>query len=249
MKVNLGPYKNWFGPYQLAEALCFWAKKETDEYGFPKTPDWVHNFGEWLAHGSVEEDDHTTIFPRRDRPATKLYKFLLWVYSKKKRRVDIRLDPWDTWNVDSTLSLLILPLLKQLKEKQHGSGIVDLEDVPKHLRYTSTPSWDSQYTFDFYKAEDDAGVHERWAWVMDELIWTFEQLQPDYDWEAQYESGDHDMYSEPCEWDENGKPKMYEIKRGPLNTYKVDWEKRGAHNARIQNGLMLFGKYYRNLWD
>ena len=24
MKVKIGPYKNWFGPYQLAEKILFW---------------------------------------------------------------------------------------------------------------------------------------------------------------------------------------------------------------------------------
>jgi len=67
MKVYIGPYKNWFGPYQLAETLCFWAKKEKDEYGFERTPDWVHNFGEWLAHGSVEPD------PTPGQPAKKIH--------------------------------------------------------------------------------------------------------------------------------------------------------------------------------
>ena len=30
---------------------------------------------------------------------------------------------------------------------------------------------------------------------------------------------------------------------------KVDWEALKAHNARIDNGCRLFGKYYRGLWD
>ena len=49
MKVKLRKPINWFGPYQLASALCFWAKKEKDEYGFEREPEWVHNFGTWLA--------------------------------------------------------------------------------------------------------------------------------------------------------------------------------------------------------
>ena len=28
MKITIGPYKSWYGPYQLAETLCFWAKEE-----------------------------------------------------------------------------------------------------------------------------------------------------------------------------------------------------------------------------
>ena len=53
MKVRIGPYKNWFGPYQLAELLMFWVPKEKDEYGIEHTADRVHKFGEWLAHGKV----------------------------------------------------------------------------------------------------------------------------------------------------------------------------------------------------
>ena len=45
MKVKLKKPVNWFGPYQLAEAICFWAKKEKDEIGIDREPEWVHNFG------------------------------------------------------------------------------------------------------------------------------------------------------------------------------------------------------------
>jgi hypothetical protein len=29
----------------------------------------------------------------------------------------------------------------------------------------------------------------------------------------------------------------------------IDWDGLRAHNKRIDKGLALFGKYYRNLWD
>ncbi len=32
----------------------------------------------------------------------------------------IQIDEWDTWSMDYTLSLLIVPMLKQLKEDGHG---------------------------------------------------------------------------------------------------------------------------------
>ena len=32
----------------------------------------------------------------------------------------IQIDEWDTWNMDYTLSLLIVPMLNQLKEDGHG---------------------------------------------------------------------------------------------------------------------------------
>ena len=124
MKVYIGPYKSWFGPYQLAEKLCFWAKKEKDEHGFPKTPDWVHNFGEWLAYGDVKpeptEENPRNIFDDK-RKKTLLCKFLSWLDSKKTRSIYIKIDRYDTWSMDSTLSMIILPMLKQLKETKHAS--------------------------------------------------------------------------------------------------------------------------------
>jgi hypothetical protein len=51
MRVKIGPYKDWFGPYQLAETIMFWVPKEKDEYGFKHTANRVHRFGEWLAAG------------------------------------------------------------------------------------------------------------------------------------------------------------------------------------------------------
>ncbi len=48
MKVVIGPYTTWIGPYQIAEKLCFWAKPVPDEIGMKRKPDWVHDFGTWL---------------------------------------------------------------------------------------------------------------------------------------------------------------------------------------------------------
>ena len=83
---------------------------------------------------------------------------------------------------------------------------------------------------------------------MDEMIWAFEQLT--IDWEEQFHSGVHDTVWVPSkELDAKGKPVTYQMKKGPKDTWK--WDKKGwtKHSARIDNGLRLFGKYYRALWD
>lgn len=246
MRVYIGPYKNWYGPYQLAETLCFWAKKETDEVGFPRTPDWVHRFGEWLS--GYKDDGHGNNVGKN----SVLYKFLLWLDKFKKRKIKIRIDKYDTWNMDSTLAIIILPMLKQLKNTKHGSPIVDLEDVPEHLRATTTEDYDSQLTFDFYKEhevkEGQVDTHARWNWVLDEMIWAFEQLQPDVDWQEQYTSGCVDWRSKKSEKQYNGQH-LYEMVEGPKHTYKLDYDGMKKHQDRIDNGLRLFGKYYQGLWD
>lgn len=237
MKVYIGPYRDWFGPYQLAELLCFWVKEEKDEYGFPRKPEWVHKFGEWLAHGSIE--DEPKVGERRswsrDRQTTWLYKLLLWIDKKKKRKIDIRIDRYDTWSMDHTLALIVLPMLKQLKETKHGSPWVDDEDVPEHLRSTAAPPKENEY-------DTDDNHHLRWEWVLDEMIFAFGSKLDD-SWEEQFESGNIDL-----EWIklENGMSKMVD---GPNHTRTYDREGRKAYEDRIQNGFRLFGKYYQNLWD
>ena len=238
MKIYIGPYKNWVGPYQLAEKILFWMDKEKDER--------VHNFGEWLAHGSVEpEPEFRTgmdILSRKKRPNTLLYRFLLWIESRRKRKIKIRIDSYDTWGMDTTLSMIILPMLKQLQETKHGAPFVDDNDVPEHLRSTAAEPKENEW-------DTDSNHFLRWDWVMDELIWTFTQLHPDTDWEDQYRSGKYDLHSVPCEWDEDGKPTLYQMKDGPNHTAKTDYDGMKVHQERINNGLRLFGRYYQGLWD
>ena len=187
MKINIGPYPRWFGPYQLAEKLLFWKDKEDDA---------VFAFGEWL-------DDHTPIA-----------RISQWFFSKRK--VEVRIDPYDTWSMDHTLGLIIVPMLKQLKATKHGSPFVADEDVPEELRspmgYLATEDYDV-----------DDNYHKRWDWVMDEMIWAFEQTIDET-------SDDHffDRSVEPYVYDKDG---------------------HRAHMQRVDNGIQLFGKYYQGLWD
>lgn len=242
MKIKIGPYKNWFGPYQLAEALCFWAPKVKDEHGFPKSPDWVHKFGDFLAHGKIIKDEDEDIkFLDRDLPTTRLNDFLVWLDSKKKRKVKIHIDRYDTWSMDHTLSMIIVPMLKQLKETKHGSPYVDLEDAPEHLH----PSKDRIKLSEEGKVDKwdvDDKIHERWDWAMGEMIYAFE-CELDENWENQFHSGSHDIYFQRVE---SGN---FEMKHGPNDTFSIDREAMDAAWKRRDNGRRLFAKYYHNLWD
>ena len=237
MKVKIGPFKDWFGPYQLAELLCFWAKDVEDEYGIKSKPDWVHNFGEWLAHGSVEPEPEVGEIRSwdRERHDTMLSKFLTWVHSKKQRKIQVHIDKYDTWSMDHTLALIVLPMLKQLKEKQHGAGFVDDKDVPKELRSTSAPAKENEW-------DTDDNHFKRWEWVKDEMIFAFNSKVDD-SWEEQFQSGEHDIQWKKLE---NGHSEMI---KGPNDTFEINMKGRKAYEKRIQNGFALFGKYYENLWD
>ena len=47
-----------------------------------------------------------------------------WLFDKTgwvpEQRVSVKIDSWDTWNMDTTLAHIILPMLKQLKATKHG---------------------------------------------------------------------------------------------------------------------------------
>ncbi len=145
-------------------------------------------------------------------------------YPKKdgKRKVSVRIDPWDTWNMDATLALIIHPMLKQLKKTKHGAPDTDDEDVPEHLRSTAAePKKNEWDTDEFY--------FKRWDWVLDEMIWAF---------------GEEVKDKEPNFWIE--KPKW---KGGAIKGGKLDKEKMNKYFGRKKNAFRLFGKYYQSLWD
>lgn len=205
MKVYIGPYRNWFGPYQLAQKILFWMDKDSER---------VDNFGEWLAKGRNGKDSY-------------LYRFTTWIDSKKKRKVKVRIDKYDTWNMDHTLALIALPMLKQLKATKHGSPLVDDEDVPHLVKKPkkskkSVPEDVHKIAMDEEDMHDD--WHVRWEWVMDEMIYAFE-MELDEDWDMRiYEKHGEDWPPEAL-------------------------AERKAIQERISNGFRLFGKYYQGLWD
>ena len=239
MRVKIGGYKNWIGPYQLAELLCFWAKPVKSEYDFESKPQWVHNFGEWLAHGSVEPEPKVGEISSwdRERHDTLLSRFLTWIHSKQKRTIKVQIDRWDTWSMDHTLGYIVLPMLKQLKATKHGSPFVDDKDVPAELRSTAAPPKENDY-------DTDENHFKRWDWVLDEMIFAFETKAGSLeDWEDQFHTGEHDIQWKKLE---GGNSEMI---RGPNDTSKYDMKGRKAYQKRISNGFRLFGKYYENLWD
>lgn len=234
MRVYISKYRyHWLSPYTILEKVCFWEKDKDVFYNLEEKPD--HKYEKWT----------NLLQPL----CIGLQKFLDFVHPRVEY---VKIDYWDTWNMDRTLALIALPMLKQLKEKKHGSPIVDLEDVPEHLRVTNTENYDDQSTFDFYKdheiKEGECDIHARWEWVMNEMIFAFEHHLDD-SWEEEYRSGVIDWKSEPCAWDENGKATLFKQVNGPNHTYECDYDGMEVVHKRIQNGFRLFGKYYQGLWD
>lgn len=160
----------------------------------------------------------------------------------KKQKVKIRVDKHDTWNMDKTLALIVVPMLKQLKETSHGSPFVDDEDVPENLRSTNAKPKENDWDVDEFH-------FQRWNCVLDEMIFAFEAITTD-SWEDQFYTGEIDLQWKVVNLEEKDKEKqLWESVNGPNHTFRVDNAGMEEYNKRINNGIRLFGKYYRNLWN
>ena len=211
MKVYITkPRNHWISPYTIIEKIVFWKEIDYDNPIVKKTSDILTP----LCVGIQKVLD--IIHPDINY---------------------IKIDYYDTWSMDSTLSPIILPMLKQLKRDKHGAPHVDDCDVPDELKSTSAPpkenTWDA-----------DANHFKRWDYVLDEMIWAHQQLTDrDNDERFWLEHGEID-WEDKTPPDENGcKPIVWKKKS------KVDWDGLKAHYDRIDNGVRLFGRYYRSLWD
>ena len=205
MRVKIGPYRNrWISN--------------------------VHtNYMNW-KYGRFDWDDNRNKFENLlenlEDGLQRLYNRTINKILDKRtdQRINVKIDRWDTWSMDHTLSHIVVPMLKQLAGSKHGSPFVDDEDVPEELKSTSAPPKKDEYDL-------DDNHHKRWEWVIGEMIWAFEQKTRN-DWEGdyyKYEDDPKEMFGMKLVWE--------------------DREGRKAHQERMSNGFKLFGKYYEGLWD
>lgn len=231
MKVYLGPYPNWWSTHRFENwVIC---KVHKVEYGW-----------------NVDEEDYT----RFEKFVFKISDAFQWVLNKtvnkfgQRRKEKVVIHNYDTWSMDNTLAIIILPMLKQLKESQHGAASVDDKDVPEELRSTSAPKKDNEY-------DTDDNHFNRWDWVLDEMIWAFEQkVDPNegrsnyYD---PYEEGEtvKRNYFKGVNKDGTEKKTYILSEEHAREVGKFNKTKYKAYMKRKQNAFMLFGKYYEALWD
>jgi len=200
MKVYKSNYRDhWISPYKVLEKVFFWREIDYDEPIIDKWSD--------------------RLLPI----CVAIQKVLDFIHPQ----IDyVKIDHYDVWSMDHTLSNIILPMLKKLKETKQGSPMVDDEDVPFELRsYCAWPVDDHDI---------DDNFHKRWEYVLDEMIWAFEQNVDDT--------------SEDKFWDHSQAVKSKKVLDN-IGKIKCDWDGLKAHGERKANGFRLFGKYYQGLWD
>jgi len=228
MRVKIGPYRgDLISIRQLERAYTGWRhdKYYQNEEDYDRIDKLVYGFLDWA-------DDLL-------RPINR------W-NSNRPRQVKTHIDNYDVWSADHTFALIIVPTLKKLKEIQHGYPYVDNDDVPEDLRISD---------------EDQAKVgsgdvddkHEaRWNYILDEMIWAFEQhaAPDDNDDQFHHNTEQLEILFKPFDDHKDWKTIDFNHQKDPSKpAYWVDHEGKKKHHERIDNGLRLFAKYYRSLWD
>jgi len=208
MKVKISNYPN--------RLICnIHSNHMNKKYGYVDWPD------------NQDYEDH--VLEAIDDGLQRVYDVFNWIwFDRRTQKVSVKIDRWDTWSMDHTLAPIILPMLVQLRATKHGAPMVDMKDVPKELRATKKQ-------LDAYggNGEVDPKHFDRWNWILDEMIWAFEQKCRDH-WEEDY----YGPYIES------------EDKRELFGRFEwIDDEGRQKHQERMSNGFRLFGTYFENLWD
>lgn len=171
-------------------------------------------------------------------------------YPKGNRyqKIDVQIEKHDTWGLDHTLARIIYPALLQLKATKQG--------IPSDFAMVGGEDYLDQTCFDFYKDEHGELFNQKcreWDDVLDKMIWAFQQIAED-DYDAKYHHG-----TPKYDWVDANHP-YPNPKTGVMEpTYRMvdlnpgehwyDHEGHQLHEQRIQEGVELFAKYYRNLWD
>jgi hypothetical protein len=229
MKVKIGKYPNtWWtcqihSNYMARKYGIEWKESETK---FEKFLEKLESAIRWFCNNTVNH-----------------------IVKHRKRKISVRIDRQDTWSMDHTLAYIILPMLKQLRATKHGSPYIEPEDIPEnmHLTERETAVFDHGSYDKTLNATDEEieaaseNFHAQWIWVLDQMIWSFEQEVD--------EENDYKNYYDPYEPGEIVEGDSLFSKEERLKTGKFNADKCKAYNERKQLGFTLFGKYYQALWD
>jgi hypothetical protein len=138
--------------------------------------------------------------------------------------------------------------LIQLKQTKQG--------IPNDFVEVGGEDYSSQQSFDFYIESHDEAWEigaKRWDETLDKMIWSFQQIAFE-DYGDKYHHGKMNT-----DWEKSDKQFLNPITGKMEDTFTMidknpdehwyDGEGHQLHEDRIQEGLDLFGKYFRALWD
>ena len=130
---------------------------------------------------------------------------------------DVAIDSHDLWSLDITLANIIYPALVEFDKSCNSYPHIPESDIPEGF--------------------EDAQSY--WQWILQEMIWTFEQISLDGKAEDQF-------YSDEEPEDTEGWMQIASFTED--SSFWCNQKAMDEFYKRIKQGTNLFGKYYLNLW-
>ena len=148
-------------------------------------------------------------------------------WRQKKKITGYTFSKLQIWNASDTMVSFILPLLKEFK-KMNRHGYPDRDEA------TDTP--------------------EKWEAILDRMIYSFDQIHREYPDSPRNLANERMLKDHPDVYDytlEKETRTMHYLHQDWFKEYftKAVNEEELAYRKRVEEGLLLFGKYLQDLWD
>lgn len=166
MKVYIGNYRKWVGPYQLADLLQYVGVSE----------DKCDKLGEKLSNTWV-----STLCER--------------IHKMKKRKVKVRVDHYDTWDCFTSIALVVEPLLQRFADNEYHGTPSSIVDLRAHEIQGTEAYWKEDKEGPLHKQVeiyyDDAD--KAWKTILSKMVWSFHAInhEDDYHFDTTEEYFDH----------------------------------------------------------
>ena len=169
----------------------------------------------------------------RLKPCWWFHDITYWL-RKKRQKWTTGFPHEEFWDFKSALANWAIPRLKHMKDNLHGyPSCLIPEEKWEEI------SAGKEVVKEGRDIREEHGMKE-WNKILDKIIWSFEN---------------HDNEPMPTE-PENYDPRCNMIKYDDgsteyehLDDRPWDWTECEAHDKKVQEGLDLFAKYYKDLWS
>ena len=164
----------------------------------------------------------------RLKPCWWFHDITYWL-RKKRQKWTTGFPHEESWDFKSALANWALPRLKHMKDNLHG--------YPSCL--IPEEKWEEISAGKDHATNYPLGMKE-WNKILDKIIWSFENHDNE---PSPTEPENYDSRCNMIKYDDGSTE--YEH----LDDRPWDWTECEAHDKKIQEGLDLFAKYYKDLWS
>ena len=174
------------------------------------------------------------------KPCWWFHDITYWL-RKKRQKWTTGFPHEEFWDFKSALANWATPRLKHMKDNLHGyPSCLIPEEKWEEISCTGdfAPSAGKEIVDEGRNIREEHGMKE-WNKILDKIIWSFEN------------HGNEPMPTEPENYDSRCNMIKYDdgsTEYEHLDDRPWDWTEYEAHDKKVQEGLELFAKHYKDLW-